>query len=278
MKKHLFSLLIVLTTFTNYADENWLTSFVDAKQLALGTNKLILVDFWATWCGPCKRMDSESWSKEDVQLLMDNYVPVKIDIDRNKGLAQQYGVRGIPYIFIMDGNGKVLYSQMSYKRKNEVIDLLKKYALNTSYLSSDLINFHKKETFTTAFRLGVKYQDYSLHIGDSIKSDVLNVADIYFEDARDYLKSSDLKNKNLFEQKLDLFEIQEYLILHKPEKALKSLNKLNANDILASNKSFYSFLLYVSYLELNDQTNATNLQKDISNAERKKAELFIKTI
>lgn len=278
MKKWYVSLLILLMAFTTYAEANWLTSLEDAQKIALSSNKLILVDFWATWCGPCKRMDSESWSKEDIKVLMKNYVPVKIDIDRNRGIAQKYGVQGIPYIFILDGNGKVLYQQMSYKSKRELIDLLKKYALNTNFLSSDLINYFKKANFTTAFRLGIKYQDYSLFMGDSIKNDVLDVAEKYFDDARDFLKSSDLKNKKLFEQKLDLFEIQEYLIVNKPEKVLKKLERMNAKDIHKGNTGFYNFLRYVSYLQLEDETNILKLQSEMSEADKKKAKLFIKPI
>ncbi|MBP92883.1 MAG: hypothetical protein CMC55_02065 [Flavobacteriaceae bacterium] len=278
MKKYPISLLILLLTLSTYANANWLTSLEDAQKMALASNKLVLVDFWATWCGPCKRMDSESWNQEDVQALMQNYVPVKIDIDRNRSIAQKYGVQGIPYIFILDGNGKILYQQMSYKRKTEVINLLKKYALKTDFLSSDLINFYKKETFASAFRLGIKYQDFSLYLGDSIKNDFLGVAEKYFDDARSFLKASDLKNKSLFEQKLDLFEIQEYLILQKPEKALKKLEKMNANTIHKSNKSFFDFLRYVSYLELEDDKNIMELQNEMSEADKKKAKLFIKSL
>lgn len=268
-----------LITFSANADSsNWLTSLDQAKKIALGSNKLILVDFWATWCGPCKRMDAESWSKKEVQILMNDYVSVKIDIDRNRSLAQKYGVQGIPYIFIMDGNGKVVYQQMSYKRKSEVIKLLKKYAINTSYLSADMINYYKKQNFITAFRLGIKYQDYSLHLGDSLRNDIIDVSTKYLDEARNYLKETEIKNKTLLKQKLDLFTIQEYLILNRPEKALKKLNKLHDNDLQEGNKKFYAFLKYVAYLQKNDEEMITKTKDEISETDLKKAELFIATI
>ena len=64
---------------------------------------------------------------------MDNYVSVKLNIDENRSLAQKYGVQGIPYVFILDATGKVLYQQMSYKTKSQVITLLKKYAIIYSF-------------------------------------------------------------------------------------------------------------------------------------------------
>jgi len=66
-----------------------MSSLEEGKKTAIATNKLILVDFWATSCGPFRRMDSESWSKEEVSELMNNYVSVKLDIDQNRSLAKK---------------------------------------------------------------------------------------------------------------------------------------------------------------------------------------------
>jgi len=134
MKKSICVLALCLLSVSNAFSGNWMNSLEDGKKVAMATNKLILVDFWATWCGPCRKMDSESWSKKEVSVLMNNYVSVKLNIDENRSLAQQYGVKGIPYVFILDATGKIIYQQMSYKTKSQVMALLKKYAVNTEYM------------------------------------------------------------------------------------------------------------------------------------------------
>ncbi|GAA0741082.1 hypothetical protein GCM10009431_11900 [Gaetbulibacter jejuensis] len=249
-------------------------SLDDAKKMAITTNRLVLVDFWASWCGPCKRMDSESWSKEEVQLLMDNYVSVKIDIDKYPDIAEKYDVRGIPYVFILDGNGKVVYKNMSYKTKSQLMVLLKKYAINTSFLSKDLVNYYKQESFSSAFRLGYKYQDLALRLDKEIKSDFLNVSDDYFDESKKQLKESSLKNKDGFLQKIDLYEIQSLLILDKTKRALKELNKIELNDLDESNASLYNFLAYTIHKQLNDDEVAIWEEK-MEESDKQKALLFL---
>ncbi|WP_299890782.1 thioredoxin domain-containing protein [uncultured Lacinutrix sp.] len=276
--RNIFTSLIVVLLFTSsLSADNWLYSFDDAKKMALSTNKLILVDFWATWCGPCKRMDSESWSKEEVQSLMNNYVPVKIDLDKNKSLALKYGVRGIPYVFIMDGNGKVIYQQMSYKPKNEVITLLNKYAISTQFLSQDLINYYKKDSFSNAYRLAIKYQDFCVLLNEDLRYKFIKASDSYFDEAKIALKKSGLKNKDRFSQKIKLYEIQKKIILNNSKKALKLLDKFNKNKLDEKNLQLYNYLCYIAYKKTKNIDKASEMSAKLSEKDLKKSEVFFKS-
>lgn len=75
-------------------------------------NGVTLVDFFATWCGPCKMLHPE------LEKLSDAYAGqakiVKIDIDENRALASQYQIQSVPTILIFK-DGQMIARQMGYQ-------------------------------------------------------------------------------------------------------------------------------------------------------------------
>ncbi len=95
---------------------------LDSKNFDAETKgKICLLDFWATWCGPCKMFAPVL--EETAAALPDDILVGKIDVDQNTDLAVRFAVRSIPSIFIMK-DGEVVKSFMGVQSKETLLAAL----------------------------------------------------------------------------------------------------------------------------------------------------------
>ncbi|MFV5691959.1 thioredoxin [Flavobacterium sp. LT1R49] len=82
------------------------------------SEKPVLIDFFATWCGPCKMLSPILREVKDS--LGDRVSIIKIDVDKNQQISSQYQVRGVPTMILFQ-NGKQLWRQSGVLTKEEII-------------------------------------------------------------------------------------------------------------------------------------------------------------
>ena len=90
----------------------------------LNTNKPVLVDFAAEWCGPCKMQ--KPILKQLVAKMGSKARVVTIDVDRNKSIASKYKVMSVPTLAIFK-NGKLVWREAGVKQLGQLETLLTKY-------------------------------------------------------------------------------------------------------------------------------------------------------
>jgi thioredoxin 1 len=91
----------------------------------INSDKPVLVDFFADWCGPCKMLAPVLKQVKDE--LNESIKIVKIDVDKNQLLAAKYQVRGVPTMLLFK-NGKQLWRQSGVLQKTDIISVIKSHA------------------------------------------------------------------------------------------------------------------------------------------------------
>jgi thioredoxin 1 len=84
----------------------------------------VLIDFFATWCGPCKMMPPIL--TEVKHTLKDNVVILTIDVDRNPELSQQWNVQGVPTLVLLK-EGKIIWRQSGVVPAKELVGIVQQY-------------------------------------------------------------------------------------------------------------------------------------------------------
>ncbi|NNF81263.1 MAG: thioredoxin [Flavobacteriaceae bacterium] len=91
------------------------------KELVLDSDKPVMVDFWAAWCGPCRMVGPI------IEQISEEYdgkaVVGKVDVDTNQEYAAKYGVRNIPTVLVFQ-NGEVVGRQVGVAPKNAYSEAL----------------------------------------------------------------------------------------------------------------------------------------------------------
>lgn len=97
---------------------------IDSKKFeekVIKANKTVLVDMFATWCGPCKMLSPILENvKEDVGEKFDIY---KVDIDESMDIARKYGIMSVPTMLIFK-NGEVVDKMIGLRQKDQIIKTL----------------------------------------------------------------------------------------------------------------------------------------------------------
>ena len=93
----------------------WLESYDEAVSLAEKKDRPIMIDFYADWCGWCKRLDSDTYSDKSVVAKAEHFVSLKIDADVEKGLSSRYKIAGLPTILFIDHRGREIHRVVGYR-------------------------------------------------------------------------------------------------------------------------------------------------------------------
>ena len=104
--------------------KTWVQTFTDGNFDQTVSNGVVLVDFWAEWCGPCRRLAP---TVEDLAAFYDGKVVVgKLNVDENPNTAFKFSIRGIPTLLLFKG-GQVVEQLVGLVDKDALKKVIDKH-------------------------------------------------------------------------------------------------------------------------------------------------------
>ena len=100
--------------------DDWLDTLEPALKKSAISGKPIFVKFEAEWCGPCKQLNRE-FAKPEFRSIRDSVILVRIDIDQNQELAQDYDIQSIPNVLLLDSNREVVEQKVGMADVSESV-------------------------------------------------------------------------------------------------------------------------------------------------------------
>lgn len=117
-------------------------SFAEVLQKAGAESKLVFVDCYTSWCGPCKQMAAKEFPKKEMgDYFNPKFVSVKIDMEKGEGpeLLKRYDVSAFPTFLFLDANGELVHRMVGYKPAESFVQEVEKGITN-----SELVNSKKR--------------------------------------------------------------------------------------------------------------------------------------
>ena len=128
MKKISLLLILIISqqAFSQHSIKFEESSFASILAKAKAEKKLVFMDAYASWCGPCKLMEKNVFTDKNVaDFYNKNFVNARIDMEKGEGrdLAIKYGVRSYPTFLFLNGEGDVVGKELGYIQSKEFLEL-----------------------------------------------------------------------------------------------------------------------------------------------------------
>jgi uncharacterized protein YyaL (SSP411 family) len=104
---------------------NW-RSYEEGMVVSKVEKKMVFLHFYADWCGFCRKMAQDTFrDSEVVAFLNENFIPVRVDTDRDQQTAASYGVPGLPFNVFLTDHGEPIISMPGYIPADTMLKMLK---------------------------------------------------------------------------------------------------------------------------------------------------------
>ncbi len=195
-------------------------SFEKALQKAKSGEKLVFVDFYTTWCGPCKRLDKTTWKDDKVKAwLKERTIPLKINAEVQTDLAKKYRIQAYPTLLFIHPDGEIAHRVTGYRDADEFLKSCEDAVSNRDFLAEYEESYRKAlESDQLDAQTFMKYTDALIERGK------------YKEALKEYVSVLDSSEKDIARVSMSFLTIRKIVSLsrlYEPAR-MELLNRRNA--------------------------------------------------
>ena len=172
-----------------FEKDNWSNILAKAKV----ENKIVFVDAYTTWCGPCKKMDAKTFPDEKVgDFFNKNFINIKVDVEKGDGLdiAEKYKIISYPTLFFVNCGGELVHSSFGARTPEELIELGEKVIVMVTDPNKSFLSMEKR--YQTGERGSEFLKNYSYALFER-RMDHQHVFDDYVKTQSNLLTEDNIK-------------------------------------------------------------------------------------
>lgn len=119
-------------------------SYEEGMALGKSEGKKAFISFYANWCQYCRAMDNQTFKDPAVvSFLNENFITIKVDVDREKHIAAQYNINPLPDTWFLTANGDIIGNRPGFMTAEELMPMLQ-FIHTESYLKMSYAEFKEK--------------------------------------------------------------------------------------------------------------------------------------
>ncbi|MEG2555231.1 MAG: DUF255 domain-containing protein [Odoribacter sp.] len=236
-------------------------SFADALKKAKEENKLVFMDCFTSWCGPCKMMSKEVFSQQVVgDFFNAHFINLKVDMEKGEGmeLSKKYKIKAYPTMLVLDVEGNVVYKILGGQSVKVFMDKIQR-GLSQGVTYDSLQQKYEAGERSTAFMV-----DYLLTMSDG--GDIRNIQ----EEVKKYMAALKPEERfsapvwKLYDTFVDKYTYPEFeFLVNNRHKFAESIGEKIVNQKIEG----IIFPVMLGYLKgTNNQQELENVQQLVQNA------------